>query len=268
MLTVSVFNLSTVLTDDSVSNAVRDLQTQVDRDFAPIWSIGAKLEFCRKNGAPPPAGSWWLAVLDDTDQANAVGYHDVTPQGLPLGKVFARTDAESGHIWTITASHELLEMLADPWMNRCCLGLVSGNYKILAYEVCDPCEDDGFGYKIGQTLVADFITPAWFEENSTDGQFDFCGFIKKPLEILPGGYIGAYEPNHGWSQIRVPNVSKQFERGMAVPRQSSIPLGSRRDKRFRKSLGLPLLKSGDPINIPDALALAAISRTFLSVNTQ
>jgi hypothetical protein len=262
MLMISVFNLCTVLTDDVVSNAVGDLQTQVDRDFAPLWYVGAKLEFCRKNGPPPRAGSWWLVILDDADQANAVGYHDVTPQGLPLGKVFAKTDAESGHTWTITSSHELLEMLADPWMNRCCLGLIGGNQKVLAYEVCDPCEDDGFSYKIGPTSVSDFVTPAWFEENSTAVQFDFCGFVKRPLQILPGGYIGAYDGTDGWSQIHVPNVSKQFEAGMVIPRQSSIPLGSRRDKRLRKSLGLPLLKSGEPIRIADTFEFAATCCTF------
>jgi len=42
------------------------------------------------------------------------GHHDLTPDGLPVGKSFAGTDKHFGHSWTVTASHELLEMLADP----------------------------------------------------------------------------------------------------------------------------------------------------------
>ena len=84
---ISVLNLSTVVDDDVVSNATRDLQTQVKRDFAPFWAVDADLQFCPRSGAPPRAGSWWLVVLDDADQANAVGYHDLTAQGLPLGNL-------------------------------------------------------------------------------------------------------------------------------------------------------------------------------------
>jgi hypothetical protein len=42
-----------------------------------------------------------------------VGYHDLTNEGLPLGKVFAGSDMVNGYNWTVTASHELLEMLID-----------------------------------------------------------------------------------------------------------------------------------------------------------
>ena len=262
MSIISVLNFSTALTDEVVSTATRDLQIQVKRDFAPFWAVDADLQFCPRSGAPPRAGSWWLVVLHDADQANAVGYHDLTPQGLPLGKVFARTDAESDHNWTVTASHELLEMLADPWMDRCCLSIQNGTSQILAYEVCDACEYDGFGYKIGDTLVSDFVFPDWFDANSTGSRFDFCGFVKAPLQLLPGGYIGIFDQKTGWSQFRTSNVTKQFDLGMTVPRQSSLPFGTRREKRMRRNLGVPLLRSGHPIEFPSAVELSI----FLAMN--
>ena len=55
--------------------------------------------------------------LDDSDQASALGYHDMTSEGLPLGKVFGTTNLKFGTNWTVTASHELLEMLGDPSIN-------------------------------------------------------------------------------------------------------------------------------------------------------
>jgi hypothetical protein len=250
MQSISIFNLSTVVTDDVVSRATCDLQTQISRDFAPFWAVDANLQFRNKNLGVPNDGSWWLVILDDADQANAVGYHDLTPDGLPLGKVFARTDAECGHRWTVTASHELLEMVADPWMDRCCLSVTSGHSQILAYEVCDACEDDGFGYAIGDSLVSDFVLPSWFHANSTAASYDFCGHLQAPLQLLPGGYIGVYDPATGWSQRSEPNVAKQFDAGMTTPRQLKLPFGTRRERRMRKGLGVPLLRSGEPLEVP------------------
>jgi hypothetical protein len=110
---VSVINASTVLTDSDVQAVVPALQTQVHRDFAPAWGVDADLTFVG-SGATPPSGTWWLSILDNSDQAGALGYHDLTPDGLPLGKVFAGSDLQLGFKWTVTASHELLEMLGDP----------------------------------------------------------------------------------------------------------------------------------------------------------
>ncbi|PYT96210.1 MAG: hypothetical protein DMG38_24650 [Acidobacteria bacterium] len=116
VLNISVIKASTVLTDNDVHPVVDALQKQVDNDFGPAWGVDAKLNFVPQGGAPP-AGSWWLLMLDDSDQAGALGYHDLTSKGLPLGKVFAATDLKFGANWRVTTSHELLEMLADPNIN-------------------------------------------------------------------------------------------------------------------------------------------------------
>ncbi len=85
---ISVINASTVLADDEIQPVVGALQKQVNNEFRSAWGIDAKLEFV-PNGMQPPEGTWWLAILDDSDQAGALGYHDVTTEGLPMGKVFA-----------------------------------------------------------------------------------------------------------------------------------------------------------------------------------
>lgn len=92
---VAVVNASTVLKDNDISKAIPALQTQVHRDFAPAWGVEADLVFVPK-ASTPPAGAWWLVILDNSDVAGALGYHDLTSEGLPLGKVFAATDQENG----------------------------------------------------------------------------------------------------------------------------------------------------------------------------
>jgi hypothetical protein len=224
---VSVQNASTVLTDQQVKDAVPALQTQVHRDFAPAWGIDADLTFVPQ-GAQPAPGSWWLVILDDSDQAGALGYHDITPEGMPLGKVFAKTDMDFHQQWTATASHELLEMLGDPDINLTAFVQADATSGVLyAYEVCDACEADDYGYQINGVLVSDFVYPAWFESfrqpNST--QFDFQNRIHKPFELLPGGYIGTFDvtAGTGWHQLMPP--------GGRMTAAMRPRVGSRRERR-------------------------------------
>src|SRR5258708_2931356 len=196
---VSVINESTVLTDAEVIPVVAALQQQVTNDFRAAWGTDAELTLIPQ-GAPPPPASWWLVILDDSDQAGALGYHDLTPDGLPIGKVFAASDLKAGTSWSVTASHELLEMLADPNINLTVFvqdAKTSGT--LYAYEVCDACEDDSFGYKINNVLVSDFVYPAWFENFREEGstQFDQMNQIKDPLALLTGRYIGEFNVTNG-----------------------------------------------------------------------
>jgi hypothetical protein len=224
---ISLMNRSTVLTDAQVQAAVPSLQKQVHRDFAPVWGVDADLVFVGRN-ANPQSGTWWLGVFDNSDVADALGYHDLTQDGLPIGKIFAGTDLQVGASWTVTASHELLEMLGDPDINLTALVQDSDTSGTLfAYEVCDACEADEFGYKIDGVLVSDFVYPAWFEsfraENSS--QFDHGKQITQPFALLPGGYIGVFDiaSGTGWSQRQM--------RGAEFRPEMRGRLGSRRERR-------------------------------------
>jgi hypothetical protein len=225
---VSVINESTVLKDDAIKPVVDALQVQVTRDFAPLWGIDADLTFV-PSGGDPVANSWWLTILDNSDQAGALGYHDLTNLGFPLGKVFAKTDLDLGTSWSNTISHELLEMLGDPEINRSSLTYQpGGGWRLYAYEVCDAPEADEFGYKINDILVSDFVTPQWFVQQSRifpGVKYDFRGYISAPFQILAGGYIGIFDfqSSSGWTQI---NARGDFHRAA-----HAAPVGSRRERR-------------------------------------
>ena len=216
---IAVLNRTSVMTDADVAKITAALQTQVDRDFVPIWGAGAQLQFVGlKQNAP--AQAWWLTVLDTSDQADALGYHDVTPKGQPLGKAFAKSDLDAGYEPSVTISHELLEMLADPEINLC----AQVGDRLYAYEVCDPCEADQWGYKIGSVLVSDFVTPTWFQPTPhAAGPYDFRRHVDKPLSLIAGGYLQYLELTNsaGWQQI---TASRPTER--TRPR-----VGSRRERR-------------------------------------
>ena len=227
---ISIINASTVLSDKDVHPVVQALQHQVTNDFRPAWGVDAELKFIPE-GQSPPAGTWWLTLLDDSDQAGALGYHDLTPDGLPIGKVFAGTDLKFGSSWSVTASHELLEMLGDPNINLTVLVQTNDTAGTLyAYEVCDACEDDSFGYKIDGVLVSDFVYPAYFESfrAAKSTQFDYGKKVTGPFTLLKGGYISVLDLGNlseGWQQLTASKADS------AAGINSRARIGSRRERR-------------------------------------
>jgi hypothetical protein len=168
-------------------------------------------------------------VLDNSDQAGALGYHDFTIEGPPIGKVFAKTTIDLGGQWTVTASHELLEMLGDPDISGSVF--VPATHRqgglIYAYENCDACEADQFGYHIDGTLVSDFVFPSWFEAFHKAGstQFDLGNHITELFELLSGGYISVLEVTfgRGWTQITAEHAASTYD--------MRPPVDSRRERR-------------------------------------
>jgi hypothetical protein len=223
---IAVINESTALTDAEVQSYLPAYQTQVSKHFGPIWGFSAPLQFFEK-GDPGAAPHWQLVFLDNSDQAGALGYHDVTSNDLPLGKVFAATAKQYNNSVSVTGSHELLEMLGDPQINMTATvtdntGAITALY---AYEACDACEDDKYAYEIDGVLVSDFIYPSWFDVATTKTKLDYTGNVTKPLEILAGGYAAVWTPGNGWSQRTGADKAGRYE---AIPN-----IGSRRERRMR-----------------------------------
>jgi len=191
---VAVINESTVVSDADLASMVAALQVQVGRDFAPIWGRYARLTFFPK-GSTPPADQWWLAIMDSSDQAGALGYHETTDAGAPLGKVFAKDDLTYGSSVSVTISHELLEMLGNPFINLTAFDVNAAQLtNIFMHEMCDPCEDDSLGYKINGIQVSDFLLPAWFDATPPAGTayFSFNKKLTAPLSLATGGYMSYY----------------------------------------------------------------------------
>lgn len=229
---ISIINQCSVLNDAQVQPVVAALQVQVHRDFAPAWGIDADLVFVPKGQKPDPT-TWWLVLLDDSDTAGALGYHEVTPAGLPIGKVFAKTDIDYHLSWSVTASHELLEMLSDPDINLTTFLQTSNTGGLLfAYENCDAVEDDQFGYVIDGIQMSDFVLPIYFQPSIPATKWDFCGHLKGPIPtMLSGGYLSQFtvglNSHNGWTQINAQKVLGQNHLDRAV---RATP-GSRRMKR-------------------------------------
>ena len=166
------------------------LQKQVTRDLSPIWNISATVDaFATLEDVP--IDYWPIIVRDDIDFPGAAGIH-LDKDGHP----FALVQQSNG--WSLTASHECLEMLCDPLGNRVKAGKSpkpkQGRVEFLV-EVCDPSEADEFAYAVNGIIVSDFYTPDYFAPASTSGaRYSFTGAIKKPRQVLKGGYLSWHDP--------------------------------------------------------------------------
>ena len=124
--------------------------------------------------------------MDDSDQAGALAYHDLTDEGLPISKVFVKTIKADNASVSVGATHEICEMAVDPWLNSACPG--SGR-DLWAGEVCDPVEDNHqYGYEIGGVLVtglryAELVcAPTCAERHN-----DLKGHANAPFKIFSRG---------------------------------------------------------------------------------
>jgi hypothetical protein len=179
-----------------VSKVSAAIQKQVSRDFGPIWEINATVDSFAKL-EDVPIGYWPVIVRQNIGAPGAGGFHQDN-SGQPFALVLAAPD------WSITASHETLEMLADPFGNRIMAGDSpkpnQGRVEFLV-EVCDPSESPDFGYTSNGIMVSDFYTPNYFDPIAAAGvRYSFTGAIKEPRQVLRDGYLSWHDPvsNHWW----------------------------------------------------------------------
>lgn len=231
-------NQSTVVPQAEFLRYLSAQQAQLDVEVAGIWDLTCKLACSQVEVVP--ASSWQFVLLDDSDQAGALGYHDdvVGVNGQPLAKAFAKTDLQNGFNWTVTASHEVIETLVDPDINRVVLVQVRPSPQnpsgllLVAYEACDAVEADHFArpgkYRI---QLSDFVTREWFEPETPGepGKFSAYGNLGRPLEIAPGGYIGVFVPGRGWTQQVVFGLAPETR---PMTRHTPLKDSPRRQHRF------------------------------------
>src|SRR5262249_12249811 len=149
------------------------LQKQASRDLAPIWDIEATVDAFEKLEDVPIG--YWPMVVKDNIGFDAAGIH-LDDGNQPYALI------SSGEDWSLTASHETLEMLVDPFGNRLVAGdsPMQGQGRVeFLVEVSDPSEAAQFAYTVNSILVSDFYTPNFFDPVASSGvRYSFTGAIK------------------------------------------------------------------------------------------
>jgi len=190
---IAICNLATVPLGVDFGELTLALQSFVDTCVVPVWGTPCHL-LPAKILIP---NTWAIVFLDNADAASALGYHDLTPDGFPLSKVFVKTALQFNEKVSVTASHELVEMLVDPAINLCAQ---APNGIMYAYETADACE--ALSFPINGIPMSDFVYPSWFEgwRTTKSTQFDYLDKITTPFQLLSGGYANVFSRGK-WRQI-------------------------------------------------------------------
>lgn len=197
------------LSEQEIMNTLRAVQDGLKNEFMKYFGFSAKLYYCPKN-VKEPLGFWNMFLLDSSDQAGALGYHDTNDQGLPQGKIFVKTTQDYGAHWSITLDHEIKEALADPWGQDSYFQDTDTMKRLIAWEVGDPVEADKYGYQRNNIWLSNFVTPYWKHpfndtaELDNNIRYDLMGQLKNSFEVSPGCHVSYYYisggPNgqNGW----------------------------------------------------------------------
>ncbi len=243
------------LTDDV---PIRDLlevaaavQKQVSRDFGPAWELQATVNAFADLVSVP---SDYLPVVVFGDPYELAGRLELAvgeERAARLLELFRRNELGGIHLnaftrqpfslvaagdgWEVAASHEILEMIADPYGNRLIAAahpLDPTKRVVYLLEVCDPCQ--AIWYPVNGVRVSDFYTPHYFDPVRSDGtRYSFTGEIEYPLDVLPGGYLTWIDP--------VDSCLRQLQGGGSDP-----VLLADVDDLGRSSRPLRTLVDGDP----------------------
>lgn len=195
---IAVVNKSTKVSGPDVHTAVRACAHQLRYDAAPIWGKAPVPVIYYTDESHAPPGSWLILVFDDADQAGVLGWHSEGPNGLPYGRVFVNPVLDNGgDVLTknlsvaSVLSHEVLEAFVDPSVNYSADDFNGG---VWALEVGDPVESYSYivpvsvGGHVVDVTVSDFVTPAWFDPQNSQGPFDMTDQATHPFHVTPGGY--------------------------------------------------------------------------------
>jgi hypothetical protein len=199
---IACFNKATVALGVDFDALIAAMQAYVDKFVMPVWGTPAKL--VKSTGFIK--GAWAMVFLDDADQPGALAYHDLTPDGLPQSKVFVKTTLDNGDLVSVSASHELVEMLVDPAINMMTTG--PDPKAVYAYESADPVE--ALSFQVRGIEMSDFVFPSYFEDFHAPSsvKFDHLGKVTKPFQILSGGYQIIFK-NGKWSQVFASQAKKK-----------------------------------------------------------
>ena len=198
-LKIAVINQSTRLTQERSRKAVAAINRQLKEHFFPAWHIAARCKLVSPKVDVKKLTDECLMLIQDHATDDALGYHDkVLGTGKPYGYVFLDTSKDLDEAWTVTLSHEVLELVLNPVTNFHAIGRHPKEARTVAHwlEACDAVQDQT--YTIDRVEVSDFLLPLYFTpEREKGANNDYLGKRLDSLGLTPGGYQGFFDPKTG-----------------------------------------------------------------------
>ncbi len=236
-LVVGLASRTESLTYDDIAPVAEAIDQQVRNEFGDAWSIDGSV-IALKDPDGIQDGVMPVYIVEGGLPRDLVGLHHAgdskASQKLPYANVL-HTD-----LWSMTASHEVLEMLVDQNGDRFQTGrevsIDPGTGRIVdlpnkveyLVEICDPVQSQACAYSIGNDVVlSDFYGPGYFSDAPTGPgpYFSQSKALKFPRRVLNGGYLTWKDANSQYFQLSVDGGSCTIE-ALKLPRGISTDAAS------------------------------------------
>jgi hypothetical protein len=156
--------------DEALQSAIRAINRQVEEDFAPHWGFGAPLRLEGRTATSPKKqeltdmrGDAVIYLWNKTDVPGALGYHDANNHGIPFGFVFTELSQAVGENWTVTLSHEALELIGDSEVNLLVMRPHPAHPQQTVFHWCEMFDAvQAESYTIDEVEVSNFVLPPYF----------------------------------------------------------------------------------------------------------
>lgn len=248
---ISVINMADPFVSDAdLHSRIRAVNRQLTYDFAPYWGFTAQLRLEGKTGRKKHGfdqadmrGDAVLYVRKPVRPSADDGFHTAHFRGIPYGIVYLDLSDELKEDWSVTLSHEALELVGDPELNL----LVRGPHPTAKrevfhwFEMCDAVQNES--YTIDGISVSNFVLPLYFTSgDELGGRNDFLGTktgttAAKPGQSLksfsanPGGYITFFDPKDNTDKDWSPPKSKKSKQRLEAKKVLEVGRGHRRRQR-------------------------------------
>jgi hypothetical protein len=247
------------LKDEDILPVLRAVNRQIAEDFEPYWSLGATLRLEGRSEKDPARltmvdlrGDAILYLWDEVNADDALGFHERSARGIPYGFVFTSLSASLGEPWSVTLSHEALELIADPEVNLLVMGPhpADSNKTVFHwYEMSDAVQAET--YKIDGIAVSNFVLPLYFTgSDEPGGRNDFLGRAHrgktlKSFGVNPGGYVGFYDPELEDHDTFTRRGDKVAAKRMKLKGEAKGARRALRYRRFGTARDARLIAAGD-----------------------
>lgn len=220
-----------VISPSELKLLVEALHIQASQDFnsSPWVEHGYcdPIEVSLISNNHPTIGSCNIILLDNLpgQDEEALGFHeDVEGGKIPVSYVGVKESREDNVSITAVASHEMVEMAVDPFVEEGQIRTVKDitNNKEYIVEIADPLE--GCEYKVsnGQE-VANFVWPKWF--GMLQSRHQLCQNLvyegaTGPFKLALNGYISSrklgsneeYTETFGYMRTKLPKWANRLPR--------------------------------------------------------
>lgn len=190
---IGIYSQTGEVSFSDVQKIAEAIDVQLKKDVCPAWDLVPWS--CVAYDAPGdvPDDTIPLAILANSDQQGALGYHDVTSSGRAVGFAFSDDTLKNGgkvldgdNSVAVTVSHECCEIVVD---RKCNQWVTCSDGTMEALEIADRVEGMSCKNANTEASVSDFLFPAGFDPNAEPGaQRDYLRATTRDGEVTPGGY--------------------------------------------------------------------------------